>query len=239
MTELLFMKDFNIYECESFAQDIFKENDKDVVILDKTAFYPQGGGQPFDKGIIISDKAKFIVDEVRFIDGTVKHIGKFEFGTFNKGESVKCIVDKERRDQHSKLHSAGHVVDLSVRQLNLNWIPGKGFHFPEGPYVEYAGALDNLDKEKLKNDLEIVCNKLIEQGCETKLVFLKNKEELKKICENTPEYLPEDKPVRVVMYGDIAIPCGGTHVKNISEIKKMIIRKIKMEKNNIRVSYDI
>ena len=240
MTKLLYMEDFNFVECSAKIIDIIQEHDKKfTIILDQTVFYPQGGGQPYDKGKIVSNNAIFIVEEVRFIDGIVKHIGFFESGIFKQGDEVKCLVDKSRRDLHSKLHSAGHVVDIAVEKLNLNWIPGKAYHFPEGPYVEYAGSLENVDKEKLKVDIENLCNQLIQNGKETKLLFLSNKNELAKICKNVPDFLPDNKPIRVVMYGDIAIPCGGTHVKNIAEIKGMTIRKLKLEKNNIRVSYDI
>jgi Ser-tRNA(Ala) deacylase AlaX len=231
------MNAFNVYACQAKVLDLYKENDKDVLILDRTAFYPQGGGQPYDKGII-TNSAKFLVEEVRFVDGVVKHIGRTESGNFTKDEVVECMVDQLRRDLHSALHSAGHVVDLAVRQLNFNWIPGKGYHFPEGPYVEYSGDLESVDKEKLKTDLENICNALIAKGCETKLMFV-TKDQLQKLCDHVSPHLPENKPIRVVMYGDIAIPCGGTHVQNISEIKKMTIRKLKMEKGNIRVSYDI
>lgn len=238
MTNLLYMQDFNIFECESKIVEVIKnENDTFTIILDQTVFYPQGGGQPFDKGKIINDSGIFLVDEVRYADGFVKHTGKFESGSFNNNDTVKCIVDKERRILHSKLHSAGHIVDIAVQNLNLNWIPGKGYHFPEGPYVEYSGSPD-FDKDKLKTEIENICNQLIEQGCETKIVFV-NKDELKKIYKFDLGNIPSDKPTRVVMYGNIAIPCGGTHVKNINEIKKMIIRKVKIEKANIRVAYNI
>ena len=54
-----------------------------------------------------------------------------------------------------------------------------------------------------------------------------------------PDYIPTDKPCRVVMYGDFGVPCGGTHVANLSELVSMTIRKIKSEKGNIRVAYDV
>ena len=238
MTKLLYLEDFNLLESPANVVEILEENDKQVLILDQTIFYPQGGGQPYDTGVIESPSGKFIVEETRFVDGIVKHIGKFENRIFQNGETVKCIVDKERRDFHSRLHSAGHVVDLAVTALKLDWFPTKGYHFPQGPYVEYSGSLEGVDKEKLKRDVESECNRFIREGRETKLLFME-KEKMKEVCHFVPDYIPPDKPARVVMYGDFGIPCGGTHVNNVSEIGSMTIRKIKNEKGNIRVAYDI
>lgn len=238
LTELLYMENMGLTTAEAVVVDVLEDNGKSIVILDQTIFYPQGGGQPYDKGIIESDSGKFLVEEVRFVDGVVKHIGIFEKGKFEKDEKVICRVDEARRQLNSRVHSAGHIVDMAVNQLGLKWIPGKGYHFPEGPYVEYSGSLDGVDKEKLKQDIENSANKFVQEGRETKLLFM-NKEEMKSVCHFVPDYIPEGKPGRVVMYGDFGVPCGGTHVSNLSEIKKMTIRKVKEEKGNIRVGYDV
>lgn len=53
-------------------------------------------------------------------------------------------IDKERRILNSKIHSAGHLLDNAVGKLQIEGLkPLKGFHFPEGPYVEYEGEVDN------------------------------------------------------------------------------------------------
>lgn len=207
-------------------------------MLDQTIFYPQGGGQPYDKGIIEGSSGKFSVEEVRFVDGVVKHIGKFESGSFQTGETVKCAVDEARRALHSRIHSAGHVVDMAVTALNLNWVPGKGYHFPEGPYVEYVGSFDGLNREKLKIDIENLCNKFVEENRETKLFFMEKKK-MKEVCRFVPDYIPEGKSVRVVIYGDFGVPCGGTHVGHLGDIRHITIRKIKADGANIRVAYDV
>lgn len=238
LTKLLYLEDFNLLVSEAKVESVLEENGKTVVLLDQTVFYPQGGGQPYDKGSMESENAKFIVDEVRFVDGLVKHIGSFEKGTFRVGDSVKLLVDKERRILNSKLHAAGHVVDMGVTELKLNWIPGKGYHFPDGPYVEYAGSLEGMDKEKLKVDLENACNAFVQEGRETKVLFME-KDEMKDVCHFVPDYIPEGKPGRVVMYGDFGVPCGGTHVNNLSEIRHITIRKVKEEKRIIKVGYDV
>jgi len=238
LTKLIYLEDFNLLVSDAKVLDIAQENGKDIIVLDQTIFYPQGGGQPYDQGIIEGPSGKFLVEEVRFVDGVVKHIGKHESGSFQVGETVKCLVDEARRALHSRIHSAGHIVDMAVTALELNWVPGKGYHFPEGPYVEYAGSLDGLDKEKLKIDIENLCNKFVEENRETKLLFM-DKEKMKEVCHFVPDYIPEGKPARVVMYGDFGVPCGGTHVNNLGEIKQVIIRKIKADGDKIRVSYDI
>lgn len=237
-TKLLYLDDFNLLDTTAQVLSVLTTNDRITVILDQTIFYPQGGGQPYDQGTMESESGKFIVDEVRFVDGEVRHFGKFYNGKIEPGEVVRCLVDKTRRDLNSRLHSAGHVVDMAVTQLKLNWVPGKGYHFPEGPYVEYKGSLENVNKEALKAEIEKLCNSFIREGRKTELRFMA-KEMMSSVCHFVPDYIPEGKPARVVMYGDFGVPCGGTHVNNLKEIKSMTIRKVKQEGENIRVSYDV
>ncbi len=247
MTKLLYLENFTQLECSAKVVETLNENGKDIIILDQTIFYPQGGGQPYDTGIIKSADSQFTVEEVRFADGVVKHIGRCNTGSFNPGDAINCIVDKDRRLLNSRLHSAGHVVDMAIYSLELDWIPGKGYHFPEGPYVEYAGTTEEeAGREKLKTDIEKTSNKIIQEGTPTKILFMK-KEEMGSVCRFVPDYIPEGKPGRVVLFGDpstgskqaFGVPCGGTHVSNLREIVSMTIRKVKQEKDRIRVSYDV
>lgn len=216
--------------------EVMRENDRDVVILDQTIFYPQGGGQPFDMGIIDSPAGEFVVEEVRFVDAQVKHIGR---GTLHAGDSVTCRVDKDRRMLNARIHSAGHLVDKAIADLNLPWKPGKGYHFPNGPYDEYVGSLEGVDKEKIKADIERLCNECIAKGGKTEVIFM-TKEEMQKVCRYTPDF-PEEKETRarIVIHDGFYMPCGGTPVADLSEIRSMTIRKIKPEGANIRVGYDV
>lgn len=237
-TKLLYLEDFTLLESDSKVIRVEKEGEKEFVILDQTVFYPQGGGQPYDTGVIESARGKFLVTEVRFIEGIVRHIGRFNHGSFSQEETVHSVVDQERRKLNSRLHSAGHVVDMALAELKADWIPGKGFHFPEGPYVEYTGTLIEGEKESLKSAVEARCNEFIQKDIETKLLFV-NKSEMKSVYRFVPDYLPEGKPGRVVMYGDFGVPCGGTHVRRLSEIGHLMIRKLKQEGQIVRVAYNI
>ena len=65
------------------------------------------------------------------------------------------------------------------------------------------------------------------------------KSELGTVCDYVPEYIPEGKAARVVLYGTFGIPCGGTHVANLSEIGKFTIRKLKQKGETVSVAYDV
>ena len=238
-TKLLYLDDFTGLECEATASAILRENEKDILVLDQTIFYPQGGGQPYDTGSIESPAGKFIVDEVRFADGIVRHIGHFEYGGFSVGEKVQCRVDAKRRMLNSRLHSAGHLVDKAIYDLKLPWKPGKGYHFPNGPYDEYEGRLEGFDKEKLKADIEKICNDCAEKGGKTEVIYM-TRERMKEVCHYTPDFAEEKGALaRIVVHGGYSMPCGGTPVADMAEIGTITIRKIKQEGRNIRVGYDI
>jgi len=232
-TKLLYMEDMQALSCTAQITDL-----KDgQIILNQTVFYPQGGGQPYDTGEIISDGAVFDVKEVRFDNGQVVHHGDTKKGDFKIGDCVECKVNEERRTLHSRIHSAGHVIDMALKELSIPWIPGKGYHFPDGSYVEYAGNLDD-DVEDLKKRLEDACNQITQSDVKTEVVIT-DSEKISDLCHHVPTYLPKGRPVRVVMYGDFGVPCGGTHVEKLSDIGKITVRKIKQKKGVIKVSYQI
>lgn len=236
-TKLLYMSDMSSTEGTAVIQAILEEDGKTHLILDQTLFYAQGGGQPYDKGTIISESGAFEVEEVRYAEGLVRHTGHFTAGSFTEGEQVELHVEPTRRALHRRLHSGGHVVDLALKRLGINWVPGEGYHFPEGPYVEYEGSLEGLDKEALKRELEELCNAIIQENISTYIEFV-SAEELQKRGFTVPPTLDPSKPLRIVYYGDFGVPCGGTHVSQLQDIRSMTIRKIKQDGSNIRVGYD-
>ena len=238
-TKLVYLEDMSLVAARARVFSSAEEEGRSVVVLDETIFYPQGGGQPYDQGVITTASARFLVEEVRFVEGIVRHIGKYEAGTFSVGDEVECLVDSVRRELHARLHSAGHIIDLAVHSLGLSWIPGKGFHFPQGPYIEYAGDLAAAgDGESLRKKIEEKAQEIVNQASEVTVRFMP-KEEMHMVCHSVPDYLPSHKPTRVVMYGVEGIPCGGTHVSNLGKVGHITIRKIKKEKDALRVAYAV
>ncbi|MFZ1522487.1 MAG: alanine--tRNA ligase-related protein, partial [Candidatus Saccharimonadales bacterium] len=130
-----------LLKCNAYVERIEQKDGRNIIYLDQTVFYPQGGGQPYDMGLIETDDTKFIVEEVRYADGEVLHIGHYEGRHLIQGEDIRLVVDEQRRKLNTRLHSAGHILDMAVNELGYAWIPGKGHHFPDGPYVEYQADL--------------------------------------------------------------------------------------------------
>ena len=156
MTELLHMQDFDIETCEATIQSLDTTEDGRIDIqLNKTCFYARGGGQDWDTGQITKDSAHFRVDEVRLDENSqVHHIGSIVEGNFNIGDTVSGMVDRDRRSTNTRLHSAGHVIDMVISHLGLDWIAGKGQHYPHLSAVEYSGTWLPEQAEELKAKIE-------------------------------------------------------------------------------------
>lgn len=230
-TKLLYMEDFDVVAAHATVTDTRTADDgRTTIILDQTCFYPRGGGQDWDTGRIGS----FEVEEVRLDEtGTVHHIGH---GKVRIGEAVSCQVNTDRRHDNTRLHSAGHVIDMAMSGLRDDLIPGKGAHYPHMSFVEYAGTVDN--PEELLDSLQTKITSLLAKKTVNTLRFV-SKEELATLCRHVPDNLPANKPIRVVLYGSFGVPCGGTHVRKLSDIGKIEITKIKSKKGLTKVSYRV
>ncbi len=238
-TELLYLKDFDVEQCDSTVQSVAPTDDGRVgITLDQTCFYPRGGGQDWDMGSIEAGEARFTVDEVRLdADGVVQHIGHFVLGTFETDAKVTCAVDSERRHVNTQLHSAGHLLDMAVEKLGWSWVPGRGAHYPHMSFVEYmlpAGAELN---ETMKTDLQAKINELRASTYAHKIAFVPVTD-MVKYCRHIPPNIPTNKPSRIVLYADdFGIPCGGTHVRRASDIREIVVTKVKAKDGLVKVSY--
>ncbi len=222
ITQLLYLQDMAILDCSACILDVL-QGEPCVVILDRTVFYPQGGGQPSDKGIIRSPHASFEVQKVVVENGIALHYGIFTQGVFSQQEVVDMQVSPAIRNLHNKNHSAGHLIDYALLSLGYSLISGKGYHFPQGPYVQYQGTLEQNEREALLPRLEDTVNVIASRSLPISVSLQEND--------------PERRIMTVQGYAPIL--CGGTHVINTQDIGHITIRKIKNEKGYLRVSYSV
>ncbi len=196
--------------------NFIKNGHKGIIISDKTSFYAEGGGEVADTGYIISDNAKAKVHDVQKKKDVFIHYVEIVEGELTTGEAL-FKVDKERRLDITRNHTATHLLDQALRNI-LN------------SEVKQAGSL--VDEEKLRfdftypnalSDEEIKCiedeiNEKIREQLPVKkeIMSYKESEEIGAIGLFEDKY--KDK-VRVVSIADYSKElCGGCHVNNSSEV---------------------
>ena len=248
-TAKVFLEDTYLFKLSDCILVQKQPDEKDpsnlYLIFDKTICHPQGGGQPSDVGEIIDGNDHYSILELSYDKERENVLHKIKIKTEEEskkieiGKKFSMEIDEKRRRLNAKLHSAGHLLDVGVRSLGLEWKPGKGFHFEESPYVEYIGKIPT--DEKLKDILTEKCNELIKNVAEADKMQAKVYEynDIGKVMKAVPEYLPKDKPIRYLKLfeQDEGCPCGGTHVKHIKDIGSMKVVKFTKKGKNVRVSY--
>ena len=235
-TNLLYLSDSST---EANAEIIgVEETDFGIAyILDQTIFYPQGGGQPCDHGHISANGNEVSIISVRFDSGLVYHFPEESASRLSVGDKVEMKVDLERRTLNSRIHTAGHLIDTAMINCGYDYHPTKGYHFPDSPYVEYGGMIDPEDRERICKELENEANRLVASAQEVEAFIVEEYDQLQMHCPTVPEYVPKDKPIRVVKVGGVGCPCGGTHVGDLSQLGHVRVHKIKVKSGNIRVGY--
>ena len=202
---------------ESLA-DVLTEGMEGTIIVDETPFYATMGGQIGDSGVISSPKGSFTVkDTFKAVGGKIVHVGQMTSGELRVGDTVTLKVDADRRSAIARNHSATHLLQKALREVL-------------GSHVEQAGSDVNPDrlrfdfthfsamtKEEIAKVEDIVNTKIAEAiPVVTEVMSL---EEAKKTGAMALFGEKYGEKVRVVEMGDFSVElCGGTHVKNTSEI---------------------
>lgn len=233
MTEALYLKDGYLRECES---TVTIANDK-TVILDKTVFYPESGGQPGDKGVIVRGSEEF---KVVFIKKTSQGISiEVDKPGLMKGDSVKCAVDWNNRYVLMRNHTAAHLLSAIIHKHTNALITGNQLGL-EQSRIDFD--LEDFDREKLLSYFD-EANQLIEKGASVKIYFLPSEEAFKipELFSLKGRLPPSLKELRIVeIEGVERGACGGTHLKNIKEIGKIsFVKADNKGKNNRRVYFSI
>jgi len=230
MTEALYLTDS--YQTSATAK-VTAVGDS-YLILDQTIFYPLGGGQPSDKGFIKSESAQLNVKSVEYNGGEIKHVGTIK-GTFVVGDQVKLEIEWPLRLKNMQLHTAGHLLDLIVRQVYPNLIPIRGMHgIGKKLFIEYED-INDLDLFELNHQLtELVASK---PDIKTQFVTLA---ELKAMSAWLPEHLPTSKKLRVLSINKTYhIPDGGTQLKTGESIWPISVTILEHTSNSTLVHYTV
>ena len=219
---------YNDYSCDAEIKAIVTNGERDefatadsevVVVLDKTPFYGESGGQAGDTGVIKTDNATLEVTATgKTPDGVVLHIARFISGdSIALGDKVHAQIDVEKREATRRNHTAAHLLQAALRK-----------HI--GSHVEQAGQLVNSEEMRfdfthfsaLSGDelkaIEREVNEVILKGIpvETREMPIEEAKKLGAMALFGEKY---GDVVRVVSAGDFSVElCGGTHADNTAKL---------------------
>ncbi|MBU2543978.1 alanyl-tRNA editing protein, partial [Patescibacteria group bacterium] len=233
MTELVYLTDSYLKELETKVVSCEQKGKIREIVLEKTIFYPQGGGQPSDIGDIICPSGKAKVKHVRMKGADVVHECTLD-GSVATGQEVMCQPDWNFRYLNMRRHSAGHIVHEAVMQLSPEVKPLRADHGKQ-LFVEYSGSLP-IDK---KYEVEKLANEIVQKNLPLKTEMV-SYEELTKRVSYIAGTLPKNKPLRILTVGDFSpIPDGGTQVKATREAGEITVTLVENDAENVRVYYSI
>jgi len=196
-----------------------------VLILDKSPFYGEMGGQVGDTGSIASESGHFQVDNaVAHTGGGIAVSGRVKKGTIAKGDIVDALVDEERRKDIARNHTATHILQAALRKVLGSHVAQRGsLVTPERLRFDFT-HLSSISKEELKQVQSLV-NSVIRQNLPVSTGVCSYNQA---ISEGATAIFEEKygDTVRMVKIGASGLStelCGGTHVKATGEIGYFLI----------------
>lgn len=232
MTDALYMKDSYLKKWDA---NVISVKDDKYIVLDKTAFYPKGGGQPWDEGYITKDGERFKVVYVGKFSGEISH--EVEKPGLKEGDKVSCEIDWERRYTYMRYHTACHLVsNLLFRRADAK-ITGNQIELDK---ARMDFSMEDYSPEKLRTYVE-ESNEIIKQEFPITIETMSRaavleEPELARLAIGLPKNLQE---FRIVKIGDIDKQVdGGTHVNSLKELGEIEMTKtVNKGKNNRRLYF--
>ncbi len=232
----LYMKNNYLKEFEAVVESV--KEDK-YIVLSQTAFYPKGGGVACDTGKIIrlSDNEEFPVVFVGKFSGEISH--EVSKPGLQEGDSVKGVIDWERRYRLMRYHTSAHLISGIVHKETGALITGNELTVGQGR-IDFS--LDNFDRELIMKYFD-KANELIKEGMPIKVYFMTKEEAI-----NNPEFfklakgMPDvEGEIRIVDIGSYDVQAdGGPHVNDLREVNGVEFVKAENKgKNNRRVYYKL
>lgn len=236
MDNALYMHDSYLKEFEATIASV----NGNLIVLDKTAFYAQGGGQPFDTGVLVKNDQEYPVVSVRKQDGHIVHeLGQSGGANLQSGDKVAGKINWERRHMLMRMHTAAHLLCSIFHNKTGAFITGNQLDVDKSR-IDFA--LDDYDPLKIKEYVALA-NTLIQQDLPVSVAFMPREEALKisgmvKLAGALPPAVTE---LRIVSIEGVDTQAdGGTHVNTLKEIGTIEFLKAENKgKNNRRVYYTV
>jgi len=234
MTKKLYLENTYQFSCESLILETGEDEKGIFIILDQTVFYPQGGGQPSDEGLIKNETFNTKMCRATQINDAIRHYINDSNTAVPIGEKVYCFINEEKRLCNARYHTAAHLLGNTIEILYPSLKAIKGHSFPGQAYVEFLGN-EKIDSAVIQEAL----NQFIEKNDKTR-IFEIDPVSFEEQFYQLPYSIPANKKFRVMQIGSLLpVPCGGTHLSSLGEIKHVLVKKIKEKNNIVHISYEV
>ena len=191
--------------------------DEAIVILDKTPFYGESGGQIGDKGLLTSANAEFTVLDSQKYGKSIGHIGNLVKGSLKVGDLVTAAIDVELRERIRRNHSATHLLQAALQQILGNHVHQKG-SLVNDSYLRFDFSHNQSITQEQIVEIENLVNRQIRYNLPVDVELMPIDEARNKGAMALFGEKYEDI-VRVLTMGDFSIElCGGTHVDRTGDI---------------------
>lgn len=228
MTEQLFRDDSYLKECEATVT----ESGDNSIVLDRTVFYPMGGGQPGDTGTIEWDGGSVAIVDTRYgEDGSIRHLTEEGADLPPAGTAVRASLDWDRRYRHMRMHTAMHLLG-SILQYGVT-----GGNISATKSRLDFDMEDTVDKEQVGAELRalvaadhpVSCRWITDEELEAQPDLVRT------MSVQPPKGAGK---VRLLEIEGVDLqPCGGTHLKSTAEVGNVSLGKVeKKGRRNRRVN---
>ena len=198
--------------------DQLNTGEEGLVILDRTPFYAESGGQVGDTGELVSNSVAFAVSDTKKQGGSVfGHVGSLKQGELHIGDNVAAKVDNSRRKQIALNHSATHLLHAALRHVLGDHVQQKGSLNDAGRLRFDFSHFEPISREQLI-EIERLVNDQIRENhmVETRIMAIEDAKQAGAMALFGEKY---DDQVRVLRMGDFSVElCGGTHVRSLGDI---------------------
>lgn len=236
MTALLYMKDIESNYIREFEAKVVGRG-FDHVVLDRTAFYPLGGGQPSDTGHLEWPGGRADVREVTKKEGIRHHLAQ---DPDSVPDAVKGVLSWDRRYAHMRMHTAQHIVSGVVYDLwKARTVGNQLYH--DRSRIDFAPV--KFTDEMIK-ELELKVNGILSSGAKVEIAAEQRSELERNVDAQRAnlDLLPKSvRELRVVRIADYDVcPCAGTHVRSLAEVGPIkVVKKENKGKDRERITYEL
>lgn len=236
MTDMLYMKDIDSNYLREFDANVVARG-FDHVVLDRTAFYPLGGGQPSDTGRLEWPGGKAEVREVTKKDGVKHHLVQ---NPDMVPDQVHGVIDWERRLAHMRMHTAQHIVSGVAYDLwKARTVGNQLYH--DRSRIDFAPVKFT---DEMVAELEARVNDILASGAAVEIVNMHRADLERDVdaqranLDLLPKSVQELRVVKVAQFD--TCPCAGTHVRSLAEVGRIkVVKRENKGKDRERITYEL